>query len=163
MMNAGEESLAELAEAVVASMLARDAFTRWLGAELVAVRPGHCSLRMRVREDMVNGFGVAHGGIAFSLADSAMAFACNSTGRVTVAVDNSVSYPAAIRLDDELVAIAEEESATNRLAFYRVSVRRQDDTIVALFRGTVYRTQRLHETEDRDLSTTGRTEHDEHD
>ena len=105
MMSAGEGSPAELAEAVVASMLVRDAFTRWMGAELVAVRAGHCTLRMRVREDMLNGFGVAHGGIAFSLADSAMAFACNSTGRVTVAVDNSVSYPAAIRLEDELVAM----------------------------------------------------------
>ena len=95
---------------------------------------------------MLNGFGVAHGGIAFSLADSAMAFACNSTGRVTVAVDNSVSYPAAIRLDDELVAIAEEESATDRLAFYRVTVRR-GDSVVALFRGTVYRTQSIYEIE----------------
>lgn len=144
MTNASERSSDGLAKAVVASMLERDAFTRWLGAELVAVRPGHCSLRMRVREDMVNGFGVAHGGIAFSLADSAMAFACNSTGQVTVAIDNAISYPAAIHLDDELVAVAEEESATNRLAFYRVVVRR-GDAVVALFRGTVYRTQRLHE------------------
>ena len=144
MMHAGEGGLAELAEAVVAAMLARDAFTRWMGAELVAVRAGHCTLRMRVREDMLNGFGVAHGGIAFSLADSAMAFACNSTGQVTVAIDNAISYPAAIHLDDELVAVAEEESATNRLAFYRVVVRR-GDAVVAVFRGTVYRTQRLHE------------------
>ena len=144
MTNASARSSDELAKAVVASMLERDAFTRWMGAELVAVRAGHCSLRMRVREDMLNGFGVAHGGIAFSLADSAMAFACNSTGQVTVAIDNAISYPAAIHLDDELVAVAEEESATNRLAFYRVVVRR-GDAVVAVFRGTVYRTQRLHE------------------
>ena len=144
MTSPAERSAVELAELVVASMLARDAFTRWLGAELVAVRAGHCTLRMRVREDMLNGFGVAHGGIAFSLADSAMAFACNSTGRVTVAVDNSVSYPASIRLADELVAVAKEESATNRLAFYRVTVRR-GDSVVALFRGTVYRTGSTHE------------------
>ena len=144
MTNASARSSDELAKAVVASMLERDAFTRWMGAELVAVRAGHCTLRMRVREDMLNGFGVAHGGIAFSLADSAMAFACNSTGQVTVAIDNAISYPAAIHLDDELVAVAEEESATSRLAFYRVVVRR-GDAVVALFRGTVYRTQRLHE------------------
>lgn len=147
MTTPAERSPGELAEAVVAAMLARDAFTRWLGAELVAVRAGHCTLRMRVREDMLNGFGVAHGGIAFSFADSAMAFACNSTGRVTVALDNSVSYPAAIRLDDELVAVAEEESATKRMAFYRVTVRRADGAVVALFRGTVYQTQRMHELE----------------
>jgi len=129
---------------VVAAMLERDAFTRWLGVELVDVRAGHCTLRMRVREDMMNGFGVAHGGIAFSLAESAMAFACNASAHVTVAVDNSVSYPAAIALGDELVAVAEEESASSRLAYYRVVVRRED-VVVALFRGTVYKTQRLHE------------------
>lgn len=137
--------MTDRAENVVAGMLARDAFTRWLGAELVGVRAGHCTLRMRVREDMLNGFGVAHGGIVFSLADSAMAFACNSTGNVTVAVDNAITYPAAVRLGDELVAVAEQESASSRLAFYRVVVRRGEE-VVALFRGTVYRTQRLHET-----------------
>ena len=129
--------------AIVSLMMARDAFTRWLGAELVSARAGQCTLRMRVREEMLNGFGVAHGGIAFSLADSAMAFACNASEHVTVAVDNAVSYPAAIQLADELVAVAEEESATNRLAFYRVTVTR-GATVVALFRGTVYRTKRLH-------------------
>ena len=129
--------------AAVALMMARDMFTRWLGAELVSARAGQCTLRMRVREEMLNGFGVAHGGIAFSLADSAMAFACNASEHVTVAVDNAVSYPAAIQLADELVAVAEEESATNRLAFYRVTVTR-GETVVALFRGTVYRTNRLH-------------------
>jgi acyl-CoA thioesterase len=130
---------------IVAAMLERDAFTRWLGVELVDVRAGRCTLRMRVREEMMNGFGVAHGGIAFSLADSAMAFACNASAHVTVAVDNSVSYPAAIALGDELVAIAEEESSSSRLAYYRVVVRREE-SVVALFRGTVYKTQRLHET-----------------
>ena len=145
MTTAEERDSHERAAAVVASMLAKDAFTRWLGAELVSVGAGHCTLRMRVRADMLNGFGVAHGGIAFSLADSAMAFACNSTGYVTVAVDNSVSYPAAIRLDDELIAVAEEESATRRLAFYRVTVRRPEDDVVALFRGTVYRTHQQHD------------------
>jgi acyl-CoA thioesterase len=93
---------------------------------------------------MVNGFGVAHGGIAFSLADSAMAFACNDSANVTVAVDNSISYPAAIRVDDELVATAERESSSRKLGYYRVTVRRQDGETVALFRGTVYRTGQLH-------------------
>ena len=146
MTNPAERNPGERAEAVVTAMLVRDAFTRWLGAELVDVSAGHCTLRMRVREEMLNGFGVAHGGIAFSLADSAMAFACNSSGNVTVAVDNAVSYPAAIRQGDALVAVAEEVSATNRLSFYCVTVRR-GDSVVALFRGTVFRTQRTHEIE----------------
>lgn len=141
-----EESGDALAARIVASMWERDAFTRWLGASIIDVRAGHCELRMRVRPEMINGFGVAHGGIVFSLADSAMAFACNSTGHVTVAVDNAVSYPAAVHLHDELTAIAEREGASSRLAYYCVTVRRADGTVVALFRGTVYRTTRLHDT-----------------
>ena len=133
-----------VAAAIVAAMWERDAFTRWLGATIIEVRAGYCALRMRVRPEMMNGFGVAHGGIAFSFADSAMAFACNNTGHVTVAVDNSVSYPAAIQLDDELTAVAEQEGASSRLAYYRVIVRRADSAVVALFRGTVYTTRRLH-------------------
>lgn len=132
----------------VAVMLAQDAFSRWLGVELVDVSPGRCTLRMRVREDMVNGFGVSHGGIVFSLADSAMAFACNSGPQVTVALDNNIAYSAAVRAGDELVAVAQEQSASNRHAFYRVVVRRHDNDIVALFRGTVYRTQQQHPAQD---------------
>jgi acyl-CoA thioesterase len=137
--------MTDAAAKVVAGMLERDEFSRWLGVELVHLQPGRCTLRMRVRGDMVNGFGVAHGGIAFSLADSAMAFACNGGSNVTVAVDNAISYPAAIRVDDELVATAEQEAASQKLAYYRVTVRRQDGETVALFRGTVYRTRQPHD------------------
>lgn len=95
---------------------------------------------------MVNGFGVSHGGIVYAFADSAMAFACNSSEHVTVAVDNQISYPAAAHAGDELVAVAEEESRGGRLGFYRVVVRNQHNIVVALFRGTVYRTSTLHPT-----------------
>jgi acyl-CoA thioesterase len=128
----------------VTRMLADDAFSRWLGVELVELAAGRCTLMMQVREDMMNGFGVSHGGIVFSLADSAMAFACNSGPNVTVALDNNISYVAAVRAGDELVAVAQEESASNRHAFYRVTVSRRDNVVVALFRGTVYRTQQEH-------------------
>ena len=138
---------ARRARLVIDHMLANDGFTRWLGAELIVAGVGHCTLRMTVRDEMVNGFGVAHGGIAYSLADSAMAFACNGAGRVTVALDTSMSYPAAVLVGDELVAVAQEESSTSRLAFYRVDVTKQDEAIVGLFRGTVYRTQRVHDVE----------------
>ena len=129
---------------VVTGMLARDAFSRWLGVELVSVSAGRCTLRMQVREDMLNGFGVSHGGIAYALADSAMAFACNTGSQITVAVDNGMTYPAAIHVHDVLVVDAVEETATARLGFYRATVRNQDGVVVALFRGTVYRTARLH-------------------
>lgn len=128
----------------VSAMLAADAFSRWLGITLVTVRPGHCVLTMRVRQDMVNGFGVSHGGVVFSFADSAMAFACNSGEFVTVAVDNQIAYPAAIQVRDTLTATASEDASSGRLGFYRVTVRNQHDVIVALFRGSVYRTRRLH-------------------
>jgi acyl-CoA thioesterase len=135
------------AEAIAATMLAGDRFSAWLGVELVAVRPRACTLRMTVRQDMVNGFGVSHGGIVYSLADSALAFASNTNGHVTVSVDNAISYPVAVEVGDELIAVAEEESAGARLAFYRVTVARQDGICVALFKGTVYRTTQKHDVE----------------
>ena len=133
-----------LADTITAGMIARDAFSRWLGLEVVTVRPRACTLRMRVRADMLNGFGVSHGGIVFSLADSALAFASNTHGHVTVSVDNTISYPVSVELNDELIAVAEEETAGTRLAFYRVTVARQDGTCVALMHATVYRTPQKH-------------------
>lgn len=133
-----------LAERVTARMLAGDALSAWLGLEVLEIAPGRCTCRMTVRPEMVNGFGVSHGGIVFSFADSAFAFACNTHGRVTVAVDNSITYPAAIHPGDVLVAMAEEEAASNRLGYYRVVVRNQHGAIVASFRGTAYRTSKPH-------------------
>jgi acyl-CoA thioesterase len=132
------------ADAVVAGMLARDAFSRWLGVELVTLRPRACTLRMKVRPDMLNGFGLSHGGIVYSLADSALAFACNTTGHVTVSVDNTISYPVPVQVGDDLLAVAEEETSGTRLGFYRVMVARQDGTVVALLHATVYRTLQKH-------------------
>lgn len=134
-----------LAEHIVRGMLARDEFSRWLGIEPVEIAPRRSVIRMTVRPEMVNGFGVAHGGIAYSLADSALAFACNTHGSVTVAIENSISYPQAVRTGDVLTATAEEESSTSRLGFYRVIVRNQRNDLVATFRGTVYKTHREHE------------------
>lgn len=133
------------AEAVVSQMLTHDAFSRWLGVELVTIRPRACTLRMKVRSDMVNGFGVSHGGIVYSLADSALAFASNTSGHVTVSVDNTISYPVAVQVGDDLIAVAEEETAGARLGFYRVTVARQDGTVVGLLHATVYRTPQKHD------------------
>lgn len=143
-----------LAEAVVHGMLGRDAFSRWLGIEAVEIAPRRSVVRMTIRPEMVNGFGVAHGGIAYSLADSALAFACNTHGSVTVAVENGIGYPAKVEVGDVLTATAEEDSATNRLMFYRVLVRNQRDTVVATFRGTVYKTQKLHDAAEQRPPTT---------
>ncbi|GIV57203.1 MAG: phenylacetic acid degradation protein PaaD [Rhodothermaceae bacterium] len=133
------------AERIVAQMMARDAFSRWLGIEVLAVAPGRATLRMTVRDEMLNGFAVAHGGIAYALADSALAFASNTRGRVALALENSIFYPAPVHAGDVLTAEAEEISAANRVAAYDVTVTRADGTKVAVFRGTVYRTKQSHD------------------
>jgi acyl-CoA thioesterase len=133
-----------LAERVVARMLAHDEFSRWLGLEVTHVAPNAATVRMRVRPEMVNGFGVCHGGIAFSLADSALAFASNTHGRLTVSIENSIRYPAPISPGDVLTAVAVEESASRRLAYFDVTVRKGNGDVVGLFKGTVYRTSRDH-------------------
>jgi acyl-CoA thioesterase len=125
-------------------MLQHDTFSQWLGVEVLDIAPQTCTLRMTVRGDMLNGFGVAHGGIVFSLADSAFAFACNTHGRVTVSIENSITYPAAIREGDVLTAVAREEALSERLGYYRVDVRKENGDIVGLFRGTAYRTMKEH-------------------
>ena len=129
----------QLAERVVATMMANDAFSRWLGIEIVEVRPRASRIRMTVRDEMLNGFGVCHGGVTFALADSALAFATNTHGKITVAIENAITYPKKVSSGDVLEAVAREESATNRLGFYGVTVTRGEE-IVALFRGTVYKT-----------------------
>jgi acyl-CoA thioesterase len=134
----------KLAERVVAGMMSRDAFSQWLGIEILVTKPDESALRMRIRPEMVNGFGVAHGGIAYSLADSALAFAANTNGNVTVAIDNGITYPAAIHVGDELTATCIKDSTTRRLGFYRVTVKNQKDEVVATFKGTVYRTEKPH-------------------
>lgn len=130
------------AERLAAAMLARDAFSRWLGVEIVDIRPGSCTTRMTVRADMLNGFDVAHGAITFAVADSAMAFASNGHGTVTLSVENSIRYPAAARVGDVLTAVAEEEAGSSRLRYFRATVSNAEGTTVALFRGTVYRTEK---------------------
>jgi acyl-CoA thioesterase len=130
-----------LAERVVHAMMAKDAFSQLLGMEVVEVHPRASVVRMAVRPDMVNGFGVCHGGVAFSLADSAFAFACNTHGQITVSIQNMITYPKKISVGDVLVATAREESASARLSYYHVEVRRGDE-LVNVFRGTAYRTDK---------------------
>jgi len=135
------------AAAIVRHMLAHDAFSQWLGVEILELRPARVTLRMAVRQDMTNGFGVCHGGVTFAFADSALAFASNTGGKVTVSIENSMTYPAPVQLGDVLEADAEREAISRRLAYYRVRVTRADGSVVALFRGTVYHTDRDHEAE----------------
>ncbi len=129
-------------EEIFHRMFNNDPFSQWMGMELVSVGEGHCTLRMVVRPEMTNGFGVAHGGITFSLADSAFAFACNSRGRHAVSVHCTIEHIAPVRAGDELLAIAQEENLGHHLSHYAIQVQRQDGTPVAFFRGLAYRKQR---------------------
>jgi acyl-CoA thioesterase len=125
-------------------MMASDAFSQWLGIEIIDVAPRRSTCRMTVRTEMVNGLGVSHGGIVFSLADSAFAFACNTHGKLTVSIDNSITYPAPVRVGDVLTAVAQEEASSGRLSYYRADVTNQRGEVVALFRGTAFKTNRAH-------------------
>jgi acyl-CoA thioesterase len=123
-------------------MFDNDPFSRWLGIEPIEVGPGHCTLKMTVRAEMLNGFGVAHGGITFSLADSAFAFACNSHGRHAVSIHCTVEHVAPVREGDELSAYATEDHLGNALSNYSIRVTKQDGSPVAFFRGVAYRKQK---------------------
>ncbi len=118
------------------AMWRSDAASRMLGMSIVSVRPGAATVSMVVREDMINGWDLCHGGLIASLADSAFAVACNSHGTVTVASGFDVSFLEAARLGDELVAVASERALRGRSGVYDVTVRRtSDDAVIAEFRG----------------------------
>lgn len=129
----------DLAKAVVDRMMSQDWFSQWLGIDVANIAPGSCTLRMTVRREMLNGFAISHGGITYSLSDSALAFASNSHGRMAVSVETSISHIAAVKEGDILTAVALEKSLSNKIGVYEVTVTNKSDTVVALFKGTVYR------------------------
>lgn len=137
-----DEDPQALAERCLGAMLAGDRFTAWMGMEVLEIAPRRSVVAMTVRPDMVNGFGVCHGGVTFSLADSALAFASNTHGRVTMSIENGIRYPHSARAGDRLTAVAEAEHVGGRIGFYRVTVVNQDGEVVGAFRGTVYATDR---------------------
>jgi acyl-CoA thioesterase len=124
-------------------MMENDLFSQWLGIRVDAISEGFCSLSMTVRKEMVNGFGIAHGGIAFSLADSALAFASNSRNKKSLVINISVSFTKPVMEGDHLVAVAEEQNISSRLGLYQVTVSKQDHTRVLVFMGTVFRKDEL--------------------
>jgi len=101
-------------------MFDKDAFSQWLGIEIIEVKDGYCELKMTVRKEMLNGFQIAHGGIAYSLADSALAFASNSHGRKSLSVETSISHTVSVKKDDVLTAMTEELSLSDNIGVYLV-------------------------------------------
>ena len=134
---------AELARRCADAMWGGDAASKMLGMEILSVGPGTATLSMTVREDMINGWDLCHGGLIAALADSAFAFACNTHGTVTVASGFDVTFLESARLGDVLVAVATERTRRGRSGLYDVTVTRtSDDTVIAEFRGRSHSTGR---------------------
>jgi len=127
-------------EIVHTKMYDNDAFSKWLGIELVEIKPGECIARLTVRNDMLNGFKIAHGGITYSLADSVFAFATNSIGQQAVSIETSISHTSKVISGDILTATSSRIHKSRKFASYSVAVVNQNDILVASFKGTVYYT-----------------------
>ncbi|CAG5081960.1 PaaI family thioesterase [Parvicella tangerina] len=129
---------------IVQRMMDSDSMSQWLGIKVLEVEIDHCKLQMTVREDMVNGFNIAHGGITYSLADSCVAFAANTNGSIAVSVESSISHLQKVMINDVLTARAELISKNAKMGTYQVVVTNQNNDKVAHFKGVMYFTKRNH-------------------
>lgn len=129
----------EKARKIVDKMFLNDPFSLWLGMERVEDGPGISVLRLKVRKEMLNGFSIAHGGIAYSLADSALAFASNSHGIQSVSIETSISHVQKVFEGDVLQTRVEELSLNSKIGVYQIFVSNQHGVDVAIFKGSVYR------------------------
>ena len=127
---------------IVNKMYDQDAFSQWLGIEIVDVSEGYCQLKMKVRKEMLNGFHIAHGGIAYSLADSALAFASNSHGKKSLSVETSISHTVSVKDGDVLTATTKELSRSDKIGVYLITITNKENQEIAIFKGTVYRTSK---------------------
>jgi acyl-CoA thioesterase len=133
----------ELAKKVFRKMYDNDPFSKWLGIDCLEMDRGKCLLKMTVQKKMLNGFSIAHGGICYALADSALAFASNSHGRKCISIETSISHTASLSLGDVIKAITKEIFLGNKTAIYHITILNQNNKTVALFKGTVYRTSKF--------------------
>ncbi len=128
------------AKSVVAKMMREDLFSQWLGIKVLDVKEGYSKIQMTLRNEMINGFGVIHGGIAFSLADSCFAFACNNRNNLSMALDTSITFTKATKPNDVLTAEAKEIHNGKSTGLYIITITNQNGEQVALFKGTCFRT-----------------------
>ena len=122
-------------------MLSLDPFSQWLGIEILECEIGSCKLGMTVRKEMLNSMGKAHGGITYSLADTAFGFSVNTHGRYSVSIDTSINHIEALDEGDYIIASASLESLKNKVGFYIIEIKKEN-TLVALFKGVAYRTSK---------------------
>jgi acyl-CoA thioesterase len=127
---------------VVNHMMENDFFSQWLGIEVLEIKEGYSQIKMTVRKEMVNGFGIVHGGIPFSLADSAFAFACNNRNNLSVALDTSINFIKPVHVGDVLTAEAIEIHNGRSTGLYHITITNQNEHSVALFKGLCFRTDK---------------------
>ena len=127
---------------ILQRMLEKDHFSRWLGLQIDEYGPGYCRLHFRVTETMLNGFSILHGGALFAASDSALAFACNSHGIITVALDCSISFTRSTQAGELLTVEAKEVHLGNKIGIYDIRTTNEKGELVALFKGTAYRTSK---------------------
>ena len=132
----------QLANSVVSHMMEHDLFSQWLGIEVLEIKEGYSKIKMLVRKEMINGLGIVHGGIPFSLADSAFAFACNNRNVLSVALDTSINFIKPVHVDDILTAEAKELHNGKSTGLYHITITNQKNHAVALFKGLCYRTDK---------------------
>lgn len=127
---------------VVNHMMQHDRFSQWLGIDVLEIKEGYSKIKMTIREEMVNGFGIIHGGVTFSLADSAFAFACNNRNQLSVALDTSINFIKPVHVGDELTAEATEVHNGKSTGLYHIEIFNQKNHKVAQFKGLCYRTDK---------------------
>lgn len=125
-------------DAIVHRMMEKDAFSQWMHINVVEVKAGYCHLEMTILPEMVNGFNIAHGGISYSLSDSALAFAANGYGKQCVSIETSIAHTRPAKIGDKLTAICTELNRGRTIGIYQVIVTNQEQKKVAIFRGTVH-------------------------
>lgn len=123
---------------IVNLMMKSDAFSKWMQIEVVEIDKGACTLQLTVTDEMLNGFLITHGGISYSLSDSALAFASNSRGNKCVSIETSISHIRPTKKGDQLKAVAVEKHRGKTIGIYEITVVNQENKTVALFKGTVH-------------------------
>lgn len=128
-------------EQIPYKMLSQDPFSKWLGIQILECEVGRCKVGMTIRNEMLNSMNRAHGGISYSLADTAFGFAANTHGNYAVSIETSINHIEALNEGDELTAESVIEKVNTKLGFNVIEVKRGEE-LVALFKGVVYRTQK---------------------
>ncbi|HEV2478355.1 MAG TPA: hydroxyphenylacetyl-CoA thioesterase PaaI [Puia sp.] len=127
---------------ITAHMMTHDHFSQWLGLQVDATKTGYCKLHFQITDQMLNGFAVVHGGVLFAAADSAFAFACNSHGILTLALNADISFTRSAHSGDVLTVEARAVHQGGRTGVYQVEITNSTGELIALFKGTAYQTSK---------------------